>query len=62
MTNARKPLLRSGKRSFATSLVLLLSLWVSAAACVDPPRVLPGSAPHNDEVQGKELWKFETGG
>lgn len=62
MTNARKPLSRSGKRSFSTSLVLLFSLWVSAAACVNPQTVLQSSAPDNDEVQGKELWKFETGG
>jgi hypothetical protein len=61
MTNARKSVSR-GKLSFSTSLALVFSLWLSAVACVKAQKGLQSSASDNNEVPGKELWKFETGG
>jgi hypothetical protein len=56
MTNAsQKPISRS------TSLVLVLSVWVTAA-CVNAQRGPQGPTRDATEVSGRELWKFETGG
>jgi hypothetical protein len=56
MTNAQKPISRS------TSLVLVVSLWVMAAAFVNAQTASQGPTRDATEVSGRELWKFETGG
>jgi hypothetical protein len=55
MANAQKKILQS------TSLVLVLSVWVTAA-CVNAQRGPQGPTRDTKENSGKELWKFETGG
>jgi hypothetical protein len=62
MAKAGRLLSRLGNLAFLASMLLVLSLWISAAACVKAQRSLQGSARDTNEAAGRELWKFETGG
>ena len=62
MAKARRPISKPEDLNFSTLLLLVLSLWISAAACANAQRGLQGSARDTNGATGRELWKFETGG
>lgn len=62
MDTARRPLSRLSHLTFSTSLLLVLFLGISAAACVKAQRGLQGSARDTSEATGRLMWEFETGG